>query len=146
MNSQHDVEVRLERSLRHQVAVPSLGKKFDAGVWARIEAEQARAANPLAALEPSREERATRWLAISNSIGIAVTLIVVAVFTWRAFGGVDTAATLEAAVPTLPTFPGMTKDAVGPWIVGFGQMLGIAALAFGLSFTSLGRRIRASLS
>ena len=34
-----DVEARLERSLRNQVRVPKLDGRFDAAVWARIEAE-----------------------------------------------------------------------------------------------------------
>jgi hypothetical protein len=147
MNSK-DIEARLDRSLENQIAVPRLDRRFDAAVWARIEAAQApatgsaaRSGRDLLDARPSRAVRASRWLAITNTIGISVALGVALYFLLRTFGGVDIPANaLDAAVPSI------SEDMVTRITAVLGQVLGIAALAFGLSFTSFGRRIRASFS
>jgi hypothetical protein len=141
--SRKDIEARLDRSLANQIVAPRLDRSFDAAVWARIEAADAPAAatNPGAAVEPSRALRASRWLAISNAIGIAATLGVVLFFVLRTYGGVEVPMSdVSLSVPVIP------EQTVTQVIAVLGQVLGFAALAFGLSFTSLGRRVRASFS
>ena len=140
--SRKDIEARLDRSLGNQIKLPQLDRRFDAAVWAKIEAEEARATNPLTEVAPSRAVRASRWLAITNSIGIAATLAVVLVFVLRTYGGVEPSVNLEMNV-SMPVIP---EDMVTRIVAVLGQVLGFVALAFGLSFTSFGRRIRASFS
>ena len=148
-----DIEARLDRSLANQIAAPRLDRRFDAAVWARIAAEKAKAANPVVVASgsvpsstlPSRAERLSRWLAITNAIGITVTLGVALYFVLRTYGGLDLAVSdVNVSVPvSVPVIP----DDMLARITGvLGQVLGFAALAFGLSFTSLGRRVRASFS
>jgi hypothetical protein len=146
MNGKQDIEARLDRSLANQVGVPRLGKQFNAAVWARIAAEEAKAARPVAAKAPSRAVRASRWFAITNTIGVAVTLGIVAYFVLRTYGGVDASAiNLGVEVPSIST--PILSDVMVSQITGvLGQVLGLAALLFGLSLTSVGRRIRASFS
>jgi len=140
--SRKDIEARLDRSLSNQIKVPQIDRRFDAAVWARIEAAEAAATNPLADGPPSRTERASRWLAITNSIGILVTLTIVGVFVLRTYGGIEPSVNLDMNV-SMPLIP---EDMVTRIVGVLGQVLGLAALAFGLSFTSFGRRIRASFS
>ena len=113
-------------------------------MWARIEAEESRATNPVAttAAEPSSATmRASRWLAITNTIGITVTLGVALYFVLRTFGGVQ----LPASDLNF-TVPAISDDMVTGIVAVLGQVLGFVAIVFGLSFTSLGRRVRASFS
>jgi hypothetical protein len=145
--SRKDIEARLDRSLANQIAVPRLDRRFDAAVWARIEAaeQSAKATPPVADVQagglPSRAERASRWLAITNTIGIAVTLGVALYFVLRTFGGVEIPVSgVNVAVPLI------SEDLVVRITAVLGQVLGIVALAFGLSFTTLGRRVRASFT
>ena len=140
--SRKDIEARLDRSLGNQIKLPQLDRRFDAAVWAKIEAAEARATNPVTEDAPSRAVRASRWLAITNSIGIAATLAVVLVFVLRTYGGVEPSVNLEMNV-SMPVIP---EDMVTRIVAVLGQVLGFVALAFGLSFTSFGRRIRASFS
>lgn len=139
--SRKDIEARLDRSLAHQIEVPRLDRRFDAAVWARIEAAEAAATNPEATAEPSRAVRASRWLAIINWTGISVTLGVALYFVLRAYGGIEMPVS-DVSVP-IPVIP---EDMVARITGMLGQVLGLVALAFGLSFTSLGRRVRASFS
>jgi len=137
-----DIEARLDRSLANQIAVPRLDRRFDAAVWARIEASEvsAKVTQPATA-QPSRAERASRWLAITNAIGITVALGVALYFLLRTYGGVEIPVTpVDVSVPVIP------DDVVARITAVLGQVLGFAALAFGLSFTSFGRRLRASFS
>lgn len=137
-----EIEARLDRSLRNQVKVPRLDGRFDAAVWARIEAEEAKAPS-VAASVPSRALRASRWLAISNTVGIAVTLGVALYFGLGAFGGMEPKplnVELHVAVPVI------SADTVQRVVAVLGQLLGVAAVVFGLSFTSIGRRLRMSIS
>jgi putative exporter of polyketide antibiotics len=136
-----DIEARLDRSLHGQVRTPKLDRRFDTAVWARIEGEEARAMEAVVARRPSRATRASRWLAISNLVGIAVTLVFVAYFLMRTFGGIP-APTLELDV-NLPV-PVIPEEAAMQLVAVLGQMLGVVALLFGLSFTSLGRRVRSA--
>jgi hypothetical protein len=146
MNGKQDIEARLDRSLQNQVGVPRLGKQFNAAVWARIAAEEAKAARPVAAQVSSRAVRASRWFAITNTIGVAVTLGIVAYFLMRTYGGIDASAlNLGVEMPSV-SMP-FLSDAMVSQITGvLGQVLGLAALLFGLSLTSVGRRIRESFS
>ena len=146
MNGKQDIEARLDRSLRNQVGVPRLGKQFNAAVWARIAAEEAKAARPVAAQVSPRAVRASRWFAITNTIGVAVTLGIVAYFLMRTYGGIDASAlNLGVEMPSV-SMP-FLSDAMVSQITGvLGQVLGLAALLFGLSLTSVGRRIRESFS
>lgn len=146
MNGKQDIEARLDRSLAKQIGVPRLGKQFNAAVWARVAAEEAKAAKPVAIKAPSRAVRASRWFAITNTIGVAVTLGIVAYFVMRTYGGVDASAlNLGVEVPAV-SMP-VVSDAMVSQIVGvLGQVLGFAALLFGFSLTSVGRRMRASFS
>jgi hypothetical protein len=146
MNGKQDIEARLDRSLANQVGVPRLGKPFNAAVWARIAAEEAMAMKPVAVRAPSRAVRASRWFAITNTVGVAVTLGIVAYFVLRAYSGVDASAlNLGVEVPSVP-MPAMSDAMVSQIIGVLGQVLGIAALLFGLSLTSVGRRVRESFS
>jgi hypothetical protein len=139
-----EIEARLDRSLEKQIKAPRLDERFDAAVWARIEAEQTKATNPVATARPSRAALASRWLTITNSIGITVTLGIAAYFALRAFGGIDTSVDLGLDVPV--SMPAIPETMVAQIITVLGQVLGFAALALGLSFTPFGRRIRASFS
>jgi hypothetical protein len=134
MTRKLDIESRLERSLVNQVKAPQLGKKFDASVWARIEAESQHATNPV--LEQARPSTSARWLMISNVVGIAVTVLVVAVFAVQSFSGVS------VNVPTVEV-PAATLEQI--YKVA-GQAIGFAALVFGLMFTPIGRRLRAEFT
>lgn len=135
-----DIEARLDRSLENQITVPRLDRRFDAAVWARIAAEESKARQPAAAV-PSRALRASRWLAITNTIGVLLAFGVVLSFVLRAYGGIELPVSdVGLSVPAIP-------DDVVTRITGvLGQVLGLVALAFGLSFTSLGRRVRASFT
>jgi len=125
MNRKLNIEARLERSLRSQVRVPKLDGRFDAAVWARIEAAAA----------PAVRERsaASRWLFASNLVGIAVAIVLVGFFGWQSLSGVE----VNVALPTVS--PGLIERLVPAMIW---PVTGIA-LAFGMMFTSTGRRLRA---
>ena len=138
--SRKDIEARLDRSLANQIRVPRLDRRFDAAVWASIEAAEAKATNPVADVTPSAALLASRWLAITNTIGIAVTLGVALYFVLRS-GGIELPATgFNVLAPAIP------EDMVARIVGVLGQVLGLLALVFGLSFTALGRRVRASFS
>jgi hypothetical protein len=141
MSVNKQIEARLHRSLQNQIQVPRLGKAFDAAVWARIEALEAKATNPGALALSTRT--VSRWLAITNLVGISATVAVAAYFALGSLGGLSAPALdlgMDVAMPTL------TEDMVNKTMAVLGQMLGVVALLFGLSFTSVGRRLRASFS
>lgn len=141
--SRKDIEARLDRSLTNQVVVPRLDRRFNAAVWERIAAAESPApvTNPGEDARASRALRASRWLAISNGVGVAVTLGVALYFVLRTYGGIDLPTPdVNLALPSLP------EQTVTQVLAVLGQLLGVVALAFGLSFTSLGRRVRASFS
>jgi hypothetical protein len=134
MTRKLDIEARLERSLVNQVKAPQLGKKFDASVWARIEAESHTATNPVS-VQPSAP-RAANWLMISNAIGVSITVILVVVFGMQSFTDVS------QSVPTIEV-SAATRDQI--FQVG-GQAIAVVALVFGLMFTPIGRRLRDELT
>src|SRR5688572_13997725 len=120
-NQSGDVEARLDRSLGNQIKVPQLDRRFDAAVWARIAAEDAKATNPAATAQPTRALRASRWLAITNWIGITVTVIVAAYFALRTFGGIETSVNLDMGVPmSMPVIP---EAMVNQIVAVLGQVL-----------------------
>jgi hypothetical protein len=133
MTRKLDIEAALDRSLANQVKVPRLDRRFDAGVWARIEAEEQRATNPAVR---TKSRSSARWLFVSNVVGVTVAMLLVAIYGLQSFSGVS------VSVPT-PEVSAATAD----------QILRIAALVitivsvgFGLFFTPVGRRLRAELT
>ena len=96
LSSKGEIEAKLDRSLAHQVRVPKLDRRFDAGVWARIEAEAG--AQQVAAARTARPAaRASRWLFASNIVGYFVAALLVAYFGVRMLGNVD----IEIPLPSL---------------------------------------------
>lgn len=124
------VEARLHRSLQNQVRVPQLDRRFDAGVWARIEAEQ-QAQSPATRAVPARSS-AEKWLMVSNVVGIAVAVALVLFFGLRMFSGVD----MEVS---MPVFSGETVGILIWSVTG-------AAFVFGAMFTPVGRWLRAEFT
>ena len=123
-----EVEARLERSLRSQVRVPKLDGRFDAAVWARIESASATASVPAARSRTA----ASRWLFLSNVIGVVVAIVLVGFFGAQSLTGVE----VNVALPQVS--PGFVESAVKAitWPV-----TGIA-LVVGMMFTPIGRRLR----
>jgi hypothetical protein len=124
------VEAGLDRSLRKQIAVPELGAKFNAAVWDRIAAEQARA--------PARSRKApvSHWLLASNVVGIIVSLALIVYFIARSFSTVDVGLDLNLPVTQVSE---RTIAAIVQWSY-WGVAIG--AVGFGMMYTSFGRRIR----
>jgi hypothetical protein len=123
-----EIEARLHRSLINQVRAPRLDPRFDAGVWARIEAEaSARALGPQPVMLKSKAEQ---WLVASNVIGLVVAAALVLFFGLRMFSGI------EVSVPNIPAAKSQQIADLVTWVVT------IASLVFGLMFTPLGRRLR----
>jgi hypothetical protein len=135
MNTKHEIEARLDRSLARQVRVPKLDRRFDGGVWARIEA--AKGAQQVAAADTSASAaRASRWLFASNVAGYLVAALLVVYFGVRMLGGVE----IEIPAPTLsPEHSALTQQ-----VIHWGFTIG--ALAFGLMLSPLGRRLRSEFS
>jgi hypothetical protein len=133
MNHKSEVEARLHRSLTNQVSVPGLDGRFDAAVWARIDAETSRAASP-----QRRPDEASRWMRGINMAGIAITVLLVLFFGARALSGVELGFTLS-----MPTISDVTIEQVVKAVMW--PITGLALLT-GLSFTSLGRRLRAEFN
>jgi len=131
MNQKQQIEARLERSLASQLRAPRLDGRFDAGVWARIEAEQQ--ASMRVAAKPNS---AAAWLRASNTAGMIVAGILVVYFGLRLLSGV------EVEVPT----PQVAVRLVEVSERFFGWGITIAALAFGLMLTPMGRRLRSMLA
>jgi hypothetical protein len=129
MNRTHSsqVEARLERSLRNQVRVPKLDGRFDAAVWARIEAEKVKAVAPVA------RSAASRWMFATNVIGALITVALVIYFGAQVF------AADGVSVPV----PAVSTGLVERMITLLVWPMTILALATGIMFTPLGRRLRA---
>jgi hypothetical protein len=142
-NDPKAIEARLDRSLRGQVKAPRLDRGFDAAVWARIAKEEAKAAVPALKAEPTRAVRASRWLTLINALGITMTLVVAFYFALGSFGGIEPQPlNIDLNVP----MPSLSEETVTRGVIVVGQVLGLVAVLFGLSFTSLGRRLRNSFS
>jgi hypothetical protein len=123
------IEARLERSLRSQVKAPRLGKQFDASVWSRIEAENVTAPVPARA--------GSQWLFVINGIGIGVAGVMLLAFGGQWFFAHDANVELPRLAVPAATIADFVKHS--------GQLISIVAVAFGLMFTPLGRRVRAEL-
>jgi hypothetical protein len=136
MTHKLEIEAALERSLRAKIKVPRLDGRFDAAVWSRIEAEGQRGANPVraAAVAPA----STRWLFIINALGASVALALVVYFGVQSFAGV------EVVVPAV-SVPQVSASMLDEITRVAGWAVTAASLAFGLMFTSLGRRLRSEL-
>ena len=125
------IEARLERSLRHQVKAPRLQKRFDAAVWARIEAE-----TKLAPTAPPA--RSSDWLFVMNGIGVGVAFVLIAVFGLQSLSGIEA----NVALPEVSMPAPATVDLIAKYAV---QAVTVCAIGFGLLFTPLGRRVRQEL-
>jgi hypothetical protein len=128
------IEARLHRSLIGQVRAPRLDPGFDAGVWARIEAEESAAmsvAGPVA-----RKSSAERWLMASNVIGLAVAGLLVVVFGLRMFSDTGVA---DSLLEVSAAQSRQIADLVTWTVTG-------ASMLFGLMFTPLGRWLRSELT
>ena len=125
MTRKLEIEATLDRSLRRQVPVPRLDSSFNAAVWQRIAAQQV----PVAA----RPARGSRWLLISNLVGIGVSVVLALYFIARGFTGVEVDSHLAIPVVTEQTMTAIVQGLV--WAVT------VSAVAFGFGFTRLGRRL-----
>jgi hypothetical protein len=119
------IEAGLDQSLGRQIGTRQLDASFNAAVWKKIAAEEA------AATVPRRSApTASRWLMVSNGLGVAVSLVLMIYFVVRAMTGVDLA--VEVSMPVVST----------EMMQGIGWCLTALALGFGLAFTPIGRRVR----
>jgi cytochrome c-type biogenesis protein CcmH/NrfG len=133
MTRKLEIEANLDRSLANQVKAPRLDRRFDAGVWARIEAEQQRATHPVP--ERAKARSSARWLFISNVVAVAVAVLLVAIFGLQSFSEVSV---------SLPT-PEISSTASAQVYEAGGVAIGALALVVGLMLTPIGRRLRAEL-
>jgi hypothetical protein len=134
MTHKLDIEAALDRSLANQVKAPRLDRRFDAAVWARIEATQQPAATPV--IEGARVQSSARWLFAVNVIGAAVAVALIFIFGVQPFAQV----TVPVPAPQISLATSMQIINVA------GQVLGGIALVFGLMYTPIGRRLRAELT
>jgi hypothetical protein len=129
--NKHEVEARLHRSLASQVRAPKLDGRFDAGVWARIEAEQQK--SPRIAMKSGA---AAAWLSACNTAGLIVAGILVAYFGARLLNGVE----VGVSVPDLSLQMSQATQQFVGWAIS------ASAIAFGLMLTPIGRRLRSMLA
>jgi hypothetical protein len=129
MTRKLEVEAGLDRSLEKHISVPELGAKFNAAVWARIAAEQA-CAPALSRTAPV----VSRWLLVSNIVGIVISLALIVYFIARSFA----AAEVELDLP-VPQLSERTVAAVVQWA---SWVIALGAVGFGMMYTSFGRRFR----
>ena len=129
MNRKTEIEARLDRSLKNQIRAPQLDRRFDAAVWSRI--DSASAVVPVARVRTG----AARWIFLSNVVGAIVAVALMGYFGAQELQGSEMSVSLS--LPQVP--PGFVERVVAmiAWPV-----TGLA-LAFGLMFTPLGRRLRA---
>jgi hypothetical protein len=132
MKDKSQIEAALERSLRRQVTVPRLDRKFDAGVWARIEAEQARAMAPALPAPVESTPVMARWLYLINILGLATVTIFLCVFGWQMLSGMNIS-------ESLPEISAATRRSI---VMNGSMAIAMLAFAFGLMFTPWGRRLR----
>lgn len=133
-----DIEARLDRSLANQVRVPKLDRRFDAAVWARIEAGE-RARQPAVAPISAPATGAQRWLLASNVGGFIVAAVLAVYFGIRMLGGV------AVEMPAMPV-PALSHEQFEATIKLVSWGFTGLALAFGLMFTPLGRRLRSEFT
>lgn len=135
MKRKIEIEATLDRSLRRQVKVPTLDSRFDAAVWARIEAEESRRA-PAALPAPAVIPRSARWLWIVNVVGVGGLAIFASFFGAQMLAGADVA----ISMPEISAAQGeLILNVMSMSIAG-------ASLLFGLLFTPWGQRLRDELS
>jgi hypothetical protein len=126
-----EVEAVLERSLRKQVSVRRLDGSFDAAVWARIAAEESKAAAPHP-VRPAMASSAGRWLSIVNVLGMLSVAVVLCVYGFHWLGGLQ----LEGSIPDFS--PVISERNAVHWSTGIAG----AALLFAFLYTPWGRRLR----
>jgi len=131
-----EIEARLHRSLSNQVRVPQLDRRFDAGVWARIEAEEQKQSAPFASAVVARKSGSERWLQWSNIAGIAVSCGLVLYFGVRMLGGADVGGSLSG----ISLAPSREMTEIIAWSVS------VAAVGVAVMFTPLGRWLRAEFT
>jgi hypothetical protein len=132
MKDKSQIEAALERTLRKQVAVPRLDRKFDAGVWARINADEARNAAPALRMPEDSTPATARWLYVINILGLASVAIFLCVFGWRMLSGIDIS-------ESLPEISAATRESI---LMNGSTIIATVALAIGFLFTPWGRRVR----
>jgi len=135
MNRKTEIESTLDRSLRAQVKVPVLDRKFDAAVWARIEAEESRQASAAVPV-PAAVARTARWLQILNVVGLSSVAI------FASFYGAQMLASADFAM----SMPEFSAAAIEQFTMTMSMGAAGASLIFGLLFTPWGRRLRDELS
>lgn len=133
--SNKQVEFQLDRSLQKQLGVPRLDGRFNAAVWQRIAAQSA----PSAAV-PRRRSAGSRWLMLSNFVGVGISLGLVAYVLLRSATGVQVDVELPAvpAALSLPELPGQT---VAMLVKGMGWVLTLISVGLAFAFTSSGKRV-----
>ena len=134
MTHKLDIETRVDRSLANQVKAPQLGRAFDAAVWARIEAAEQPATNPVR--ERAAPPSSARWLLAINIVGIAVTALLVVIFGMQSFNEVSV---------SLPS-PAVSAAMSAQILKVSALAITLASVIFGIMFTPLGRRLRAELT
>ena len=136
MTRKLDIEANLDRSLANQVKAPRLSRAFDAAVWARIEAEEQHATNPVPV--KSRASSSARWLFGINVIGVTIAVVLVVIFGLQSFSFSEASVSLPMPEVSASTGAEILKFAT--------QTVTIVSLIFGLLFTPIGRRLRAELT
>ena len=134
MNDKLKIEAALERSLRKQVVVPRLDRKFDARVWARIEAEESRSASAVR-VPVSPVPKSARWLYLVNIVGVGAVVVFLCTYGAQMLAGSN----LEAYLPD------MSRLASESFLLQASTVIAAVAAAFGLMFTPVGRRLREEL-
>ncbi|HEU5137373.1 MAG TPA: hypothetical protein VFU13_19680 [Steroidobacteraceae bacterium] len=134
MTRKLEIEANLDRSLANQVKAPRLDRRFDAAVWARIEAAEQRATNPVP--ERVKPPSSARWLFVINVIGVAIAALLVLIFGLQSF----TEVSVNVPMPEVSAVTGEKILRVAA------PAITLASLLFGLLFTPLGRRLRAELT
>jgi hypothetical protein len=131
MTRKQEIEAGLDRSLQEQVSVRTLDAGFNAAVWARIAAQES------PAVAPRRASDASRWLLVSNILGIATSAALVVYFVASGFSGME----VEMNLP-LPEISARQTDSI---LISLGWGITAAAVGMGFAFTRLGRRVRSVL-
>jgi negative regulator of sigma E activity len=134
MTRKLDIEANLDRSLANQVKAPRLNPGFDAAVWARIEAGEQRATNPVQVKAETLSS--PRWLFVINVVGVTIAAVLVVIFGVQSFSGVS------LSVP----MPEVSASTTAEILKFATQIVTFVSLIFGLLFTPIGRRLRAELS
>ncbi len=134
MKSKLQIEAALDRSLRKQLTPPRLDSRFNAAVWQRIAAEEAKAP------APRRASPASRWLFASNLIGAVVSAVLIVYFVVSGLSGVEMSVALPAVA--LPEVSAATDARLMTFLV---WGITIASMALAFAFTGMGRRVRQML-